>query len=129
MKTVVYIAGPVGKPDEGREARVIAGVETAARVISAGFSVISPHLFCRIPGADELLDWDGWMDVCLALVERCDAVVRIPGESPGADKEVVRARERSIPVFFSVDELLVADIRPRVHPLLREIDAAMRRRG
>lgn len=121
---VVYIAGPVGERDEGREARVAAGVETAARVLLAGFSVISPHLFCRIPG-DELFDWDGWMKVCLALVERCDAVVRIPGESPGADKEVALARELAIPVFFSVEELLAASVRSRVPPSLREIDTAM----
>jgi hypothetical protein len=46
-----------------------------------------------------------WLDVDLAWVEAADAVLRLPGESKGADAEVARAREVGIPVFYSVGEV------------------------
>jgi hypothetical protein len=39
------------------------------------------------------------------LLDRCDAVLRIPGDSRGADMDVARARELGLPVYFEVDEL------------------------
>jgi len=40
------------------------------------------------------------------LLSRCDAVLRLPGESRGADQDVRLARERGLPVYFSLEELL-----------------------
>lgn len=39
------------------------------------------------------------------LLARCDAVLRLPGASRGADMDVARARARGLPVFHQVDEL------------------------
>ena len=39
------------------------------------------------------------------LLSRCDAVLRIPGASRGADMDVAHARELGLPVFTSVDEI------------------------
>lgn len=39
------------------------------------------------------------------LIERCDAVLRLPGDSKGADMDVARARERGLLVCFDVSEL------------------------
>jgi hypothetical protein len=39
------------------------------------------------------------------LLERCDAVLRLPGASRGADMDVARARALGLPVYASVDEL------------------------
>lgn len=39
------------------------------------------------------------------LIERCDAILRLPGESKGADNDVRLAKERGIPVYYNVDEL------------------------
>lgn len=33
------------------------------------------------------------------LIERCDAVLRLPGASKGADEDVRRARELGLPVY------------------------------
>lgn len=46
--------------------------------------------------------------VASRLLERCDAVFRIPGESRGADQDVSIARERSLPVFYNLKEVPVA---------------------
>ena len=39
------------------------------------------------------------------LLQHCDGVLRLPGASRGADQDVAIARERGIPVWFSVDEI------------------------
>lgn len=40
------------------------------------------------------------------LLTKCDAVLRLPGESKGADQDVRIARERGLKVFFSLEEAL-----------------------
>ncbi|GLW52728.1 NUDIX hydrolase [Kitasatospora phosalacinea] len=39
------------------------------------------------------------------LLARCDAVLRLPGESTGADLDVATARRRGLPVYHDVSEL------------------------
>jgi len=43
--------------------------------------------------------------VAQRLLERCDALLRLPGASRGADLDVARARALGLPVLTSVDEL------------------------
>ena len=39
------------------------------------------------------------------LIERCDAILRLPGESKGADNDVRLANERGIPVYYQLSEI------------------------
>lgn len=39
------------------------------------------------------------------LLEHCDAVLRLPGESTGADQDVAIARERGLPVYFRLEDV------------------------
>lgn len=39
------------------------------------------------------------------LLQRCDAVLRLPGESRGADQDVAIARERGLPVYTSLSDV------------------------
>jgi hypothetical protein len=39
------------------------------------------------------------------LIERCDAILRLPGASKGADNDVRLAHERGIPVYYSSEEI------------------------
>jgi hypothetical protein len=43
------------------------------------------------------------------LLEHGDAVLRLPGESTGADQDVAIARRRGIPVFTELDEIPSGD--------------------
>jgi len=45
------------------------------------------------------------MGVSLALAERCDAILRLPGESSGADEEVAVLRAAGKPVWYSISEI------------------------
>ena len=53
-----------------------------------------------------LHEYKEWLGYDLSWLERCDALVRLPGESNGADGEVNRALALWLPVFESVDELI-----------------------
>ncbi len=39
------------------------------------------------------------------LLQLCDAVLRLPGDSKGADNDVRIARERGIPVYFRLEDV------------------------
>lgn len=39
------------------------------------------------------------------LLQHCDAVLRLPGKSNGADNDVRIARERGIPVYETIEQI------------------------
>lgn len=39
------------------------------------------------------------------LLQHCDAVLRLPGASKGADQDVALARSRGLPVYFDLSEV------------------------
>ncbi|WP_198141493.1 DUF4406 domain-containing protein [Micromonospora sp. ATCC 39149] len=39
------------------------------------------------------------------LLQHCDAVLRLPGASTGADQDVAIARERGVPVYYDVADV------------------------
>ncbi|MCA2214017.1 DUF4406 domain-containing protein [Jidongwangia harbinensis] len=39
------------------------------------------------------------------LLQHCDAVLRLPGESTGADQDVAIARDRGLPVYHRVEDI------------------------
>ncbi|WP_198377306.1 DUF1937 family protein [Neoroseomonas rubea] len=45
------------------------------------------------------------MPLSLALAERCDAILRLPGTSEGADAEVARFAAAGKPVFRAVEDI------------------------
>lgn len=97
----VFISGPYkSDPVRGVRAAVDAAVELRAR----GYLPFVPHL---------TMLWDlvwhmpekYYLAMDLEWLQICDAVLRLPGESAGADAEVNEARRLGIPVFSSISEL------------------------
>ena len=102
-KKLVYLAGPYTKPDPCENVNRTCSLAT--ELIDLGFAPLIPHLTMLwhviTPRPIEF-----WYDYDLQLVLRCDALLRIPGESTGADREVEFARQRGIPVVGSVADLV-----------------------
>ncbi len=112
---IVYISGPYSAKTSEEVARHVAvAEETAMQVLHAGHVPIVPHRINQKWMDDErfrdytLNDW--LTRLCLPLLEKCDAILMLPGWelSVGAVMESNRAVEASIPVFYSVDALLSA---------------------
>jgi hypothetical protein len=54
----------------------------------------------RDPLADQVL-----YPTAERLLHHCDAVLRLPGRSAGADQDVAIARERGLPVYHRVEDI------------------------
>ena len=62
----------------------------------------------RVAGSARVGDahWDEILyPVAHRLLARCDAVLRLPGDSAGADNDVRIARERGLPVYYRLEEV------------------------
>ena len=127
MQPLIYVAGPYRAATRDDIARNI----DAARVI--GISAAAIGWFPVIPHANtahmeldlpELGD-DFWLRGTLEMMERCDAVVLVPGwqNSAGTLGEIARADELRIPIFRTLDTL------PSAHAFIEWIKASESRRA
>lgn len=44
------------------------------------------------------------------LLEHCEAVLRLPGESTGADQDVAIAKKRGLPVYYRLEDVPAATL-------------------
>jgi hypothetical protein len=113
---IILIAGPYRSgtsDDPGRMAANLERLEQAAWPIFAaghipmiGEWVALPVL--RSAGADGPLDPFAekvMYPTAERLLQHCDGVLRLPGESRGADQDVAIAEGRGIPVYYSLDQI------------------------
>ena len=91
----IYIAGPYTGGDVAVNVR--AAMEAANALIVAGYAPHVPHLYHFLHMANPR-PYEDWMRLDLVWLNQCDAVVRLPGQSPGADREAVEAVRLGIPV-------------------------------
>ena len=98
----VYIAGPIGQGDAVKQ-NVERGVATANELLDLGFYVFAPHLFTFL-GKER--DYEFWMEHCFQWLKECTALLRLPGASPGADREIEFAIKGGMKIFYSVESLV-----------------------
>ena len=98
----VYVAGPYTHGDTVNN--IQAALTTAEHLAFMGFTPFVPHL----TGFWHFLyphEYEFWMKYDAEWLLACDAVLRIPGDSAGADREVEMAKSANIPVYYTVEEL------------------------
>jgi hypothetical protein len=95
--SIIYISGPYSVGD--RLENVSKAIDIAEQISAAGHTCFIPHLNHFWNERHEH-DYNFWMDQDLDMLSRCDALVRMPGDSPGADEEWGKAIALGIPVFF-----------------------------
>lgn len=97
-RPLVYVAAPYTRPDPVHNTHLL--IAAVDDIVDDGVvTPVAPHLtlLWHIVKPRPL---EFWYAYDLATVARCDSVLRLPGESTGADREVEFARTRDIPVFF-----------------------------
>lgn len=99
----VYLAGPYGSGD-AVEPNVRAAIAAAHLVRELGAAPFVPHL-CVLWHEHHPRSSGDWTEYDREWLLACDVLLRIPGESPGADQEVALAKSLSMPVFESVSDL------------------------
>lgn len=106
-KTIyVYIAGPYTQGDVGQNVRnaIYSADAFANWPGSPNFAVYVPHL-SHLYHLIKPHSHEWWLDFDLAWLDKCDCLLRLPGNSIGADNEVSHAKFIGIPVFYSEKEL------------------------
>lgn len=101
---LIYVAGPYTHPDPVDNTR--RAIEVGNRIMESGYCV--PH----IPHLTMLWHFhtprpvEEWYQYDLAILARCDALLRIEGASTGADAEVAFAVKHRIAIWHDVDVML-----------------------
>jgi hypothetical protein len=94
-RQVIYLAGPMSIGDT--QAHVDRAVELYGYLVALGYSVICPQLSHYAERQHGVKFAHGeWLAMDLELVKRCDLVVRLYGQSKGADMEMQCAYDNRI---------------------------------
>lgn len=108
----VYVSGPISNGGSRTDEASIdswchLAASAAQELIEKGFAVLWPHGTVWMERLTGIKNHHGvWIENDLPWVLSADAVLRIPGDSTGADAECEAARNAGIPVFRSVPELV-----------------------
>jgi nucleoside 2-deoxyribosyltransferase len=100
----VYIASPYTLGDTAVNVRN--SIDVFYELIKHGFIPFSPLAMCHTIQMIHPIEYEQWMQYDFEWVKTCDCLLRLPGDSQGADREIEVAKETGIPVFYSMKELL-----------------------
>ena len=80
-------------------------MNVADQLIYYGYVPYLPHLshFLHLVHPQE---YETWLMIDLAWLDRCDALIRLSGLSEGADREVEYAVANEIPIFGCIEDLI-----------------------
>jgi hypothetical protein len=98
MRKRIYISGPITKGN--RSVSFFQAAEAQRRLMENGYAVLNPMLSIMHPDGNNI-PYEDWIESDLAYVAVSDFVLRLPGESKGADIETKFAREHGIEVVSS----------------------------
>jgi hypothetical protein len=98
----VYIASPYTIGD--RQTNVDMSLDVAGELIELGYAPYAP-LVCHYIESRKPQPYEKWLELDMEWLRRCHCVLRLPGESKGADLEVAEANKMGMPVFHSVEQL------------------------
>ena len=102
----VYIASPYWHNNYVvRYENVVRQMKAADALLSEGYLAFWPlhsHFLAQHYQRTE----EEWFTFSCEWLKNCDVLVRLSGESKGADMEVNLAMELEMPVFYGVDDLL-----------------------
>jgi hypothetical protein len=98
----IYVAGPYSNGDVAVNVRN--AFQAANDLAELGFAPFVPH-YTHFWHLIFPHDYEFWLMLDREFIPLCDAILRIPGDSNGADKEVEYAVEIGIPIFYDIDTL------------------------
>ena len=101
---MIYVASPYTVPAGKQLSNVYRSIDAAEELMKAGYCPVVP-LYSHFHHGAYPHSWEEWLAIDIEKLIRCDAVLRLSGESKGADLEVREAKKRDIPVFESIEEI------------------------
>ena len=99
----VYIASPYTSGDVA--VNVKNQMDAFIIIRKAGWVPIAP-LMCHFIHIHDPQSYDFWFDTAVEWLKKCEYLVRLPGESQGADKETQLAKEMGVFIFDGIGDFL-----------------------
>ncbi len=99
----VYVAGPISGGDQF--VNVGRAITITTFLIKKGYHVYCPHLSCFLHMVNPL-PYETWMQLSFAWLAKCDVMLRLEGESPGALREEEYCKLHGIPIYYSLEDFL-----------------------
>lgn len=101
----VYISSPytIGDKQKNVDKQIF-----AARVLlETGYCPVIPLLnhYINDEKYGQPIGYEKWMAIDFELLSRCDCLLRLPGESKGADREEAFANKKGIPIYYTYKQL------------------------
>jgi hypothetical protein len=97
----IYLASPISS---NPEAILWVALENPNQIIDKGHNPYIPNLMYYLEERKER-EYETWMTLDEEWLVTCEAVYRIPGESPGADREMKLAVDLGLLVIGHLDDL------------------------
>jgi hypothetical protein len=104
-KYTVYVASPYTKPEGKQLENTLNSFKVFNDLVKLDFIPFAP-LTSHFIHECYPQDYKFWIDYDLEWLKYCDFLLRFPGESIGADNEVLFAEKNGIPVFYNIDDLV-----------------------
>lgn len=113
MIPLIYIAGRYRAPTVDLiKLNISTARDVAIQADALGWYALCPHMNSALldQALPDLSD-DYWLMGTMAMMERCDALVLVPGwqQSAGTLAELARARQLGMPIYMSPDVLPSAE--------------------
>lgn len=106
VRTRIYVAGPIsaGNPEENCRRAVGMGFV----LMDAGYAPYVPHYswFVDVESTYGKGRYEQWLELDLSWISTCHALLRLPGPSAGADREVAWAHQIGVRVFYDLADVL-----------------------
>ena len=105
VRSRVYVSGPISIGD------VVGNCQRAIKIgfelMDKGYAPFVPHYsyFVDMQGTAGQGRYEQWISVDLSYISVCHALLRLKGNSAGADREVDWAVEIGVPVFYDLKYL------------------------
>jgi len=98
----IYVAGPMTSSGREMVQNIRDAISCSDWLIRLGHAPYVPQLthFWNLMSTHT---WEEWLRLDEAWLMQCECLVRLPGESEGADREVAFCREHGIPVYLGME--------------------------
>lgn len=102
-KVKVFIASPYtrGEIDKNMQNQK----DISNKLIDLGFCPLPIALCYHQLAIDLPREYNVWIELTANWIQKCDCILRLPGESLGADNELEIAKELNMPIFYEIEEL------------------------
>ena len=119
VRTRVYVAGPISQGNPQMNCQKAINIGFA--LMDAGYAPYVPH-YSYFVDQDSTIGkgrYEQWIALDFSWISTCHALLRLPGTSAGANREVAFAESIRVPVFYNFADL-VRELRTEVSVALHK---------